>query len=130
MVEHHDLVNNEVKVLLVEQGFHVCRKAKEVRLAVVQMPPLPALEMDCGAPTSMSYSAVPMGAEHCPATGAATATASAPRSVSRNIDVPKRSVTGLLLPVIVRFNYLLDPYIPLLSKNNVLKVVFNKRIKN
>lgn len=82
-----------MKVLLLEQGFHICRKAKEVRLAEVQIPPLPALEMDHGTPTTMGYSTVPVAMEQCPAT-APIATASAPRLVSRNIDVPKRYVWG------------------------------------
>lgn len=89
LVEHHDIVNNEVKVLLVEQGFHVCRKAQEVRLAEVQMSPLPAPEMDCGTSTMMDFGHVPEE-DNCPAIGTAAATASASRSVSRNIDVPKR----------------------------------------
>lgn len=102
MVEHHDIVNNEVKVLLVEQGFHVCRKAQEVRLAEVQMSPLPAPEMDCGTSTMMDFGHVPEE-DNCPAIGTAAATASASRSVSRNIDVPKRSVPGLLLPLLDSF---------------------------
>lgn len=86
-------MSNEVKVLLLEQGFHVCRKANEVRLAEVQIPPLPDLEMDHGTPTAMSYSTVPVAMEQCQTT-APVSTASAPRSVSRNIDVPKRYVWG------------------------------------
>ncbi|XP_053105332.1 zinc finger protein 395 [Hemicordylus capensis] len=88
LVDHHDPVNNEVKVFLVEQGFHVCRKAKEVRLAEAQVSPLPALEMEYEAPMPMGYSAVPVAMDHSPTTTAAME--SAPRSVSRNIDVPKR----------------------------------------
>ncbi|XP_061482123.1 zinc finger protein 395 [Rhineura floridana] len=90
LVEHHDLVNNEVKVLLLEQGFYICRKAEEVRLANIRGSPLPALEMDCGTPTTMDYSTVPATMEHCPTAVVAVAAAPGPRSVSRNIDVPKR----------------------------------------
>ncbi|XP_054844506.1 zinc finger protein 395 [Eublepharis macularius] len=89
LVDHHDLVSNEVKVLLLEQGFHICRKATEVRLAEVQVSPLPTLEMDHGTPTTMGYSSLPVAMEHSPTTAPVTV-ASVPRSVSRNIDVPKR----------------------------------------
>ncbi|XP_048372826.1 zinc finger protein 395 [Sphaerodactylus townsendi] len=89
LVDHHDRMSNEVKVLLLEQGFHVCRKAKEVRLAEVPIPPLPTLQMDHGTATVTGYGTAPVAMEQCPTT-APVATGSAPRSVSRNIDVPKR----------------------------------------
>ncbi|XP_060106369.1 zinc finger protein 395 [Heteronotia binoei] len=89
LVDHHDPKSNEVKVLLLEQGIHICRKAQEVRLAELQIPALPTFEMDHGTPTTVGYSTVPVAMEQCPTT-APVATASAPRLVSRNIDVPKR----------------------------------------
>ncbi|XP_053239787.1 zinc finger protein 395 [Podarcis raffonei] len=90
LVEHHDLFSNEVKVLLLEQGFYVCRKAEEVRLANIQALPLPALEMDLGSPATTGYDAVPVAMDHGPTMEAAAAAAPGPRSVSRSIDVPKR----------------------------------------
>ncbi|XP_058020763.1 zinc finger protein 395 isoform X1 [Ahaetulla prasina] len=89
LVEYHDPVSHEVKVLLPEKGFYVTRKDEEVRLAEVVMSPLPKLEMDHGTPTTMDYSPVPVVMEHC-TSAADFAVTSALRSVSRNIDVPKR----------------------------------------
>ncbi|XP_013914258.1 PREDICTED: zinc finger protein 395 [Thamnophis sirtalis] len=89
LVEYHDPVSHEVKVLLPEKGFYVTRKDDEVRLAEVMMSPLPKLEMDLGTPTTMDYSPVPVVMEHC-TSAADIAVTSALRSVSRSIDVPKR----------------------------------------
>lgn len=88
-MEYHDPVSHEVKVLLPEKGFYVTRKDEEVRLAEVVMSPLPKLEMGHGTPTTMDYSPVPVVMEHCTSAADFAAT-SALRSVSRNIDVPKR----------------------------------------
>ena len=89
LVEHHDPISNNVKVLLLEHGFYVCRKAEEVRLIDVQTSPPPALEVDHGTPMTTGYGTAPVAMDHCPSMTDA-AVASAPRSVSRSIDVPKR----------------------------------------
>uniref|UniRef100_A0A8C3SBW6 Zinc finger protein 395 n=1 Tax=Chelydra serpentina TaxID=8475 RepID=A0A8C3SBW6_CHESE len=75
LVEQHNQLSDEVKVLLLEQGLHTCWKTEDVRLAEMQRSPPPALPMDHSPATAM---------DHSPATG------SVQRSVSRNIDVPKR----------------------------------------
>ncbi|XP_063156749.1 zinc finger protein 395 isoform X2 [Candoia aspera] len=72
-----------------QKGLYVSRKAEEVRLAEVGASPLPKLEMDHGSPTTMDYSATPVVMEHC-TSAADIAMTSSLRSVSRNIDVPKR----------------------------------------
>ncbi|XP_059584332.1 zinc finger protein 395 [Alligator mississippiensis] len=69
LVEQHDPGSDEVKVLLLEQGLHACWKLEDVRVAEIQRSPPPALPMD-QSPT--------------PTPGPSQ------RSVSRNIDVPKR----------------------------------------
>ncbi|XP_042302912.1 zinc finger protein 395 [Sceloporus undulatus] len=89
LMEHHDSDSNEVKVLLPEQGFSVCRKAEEVRLANAQVLPCPPLEMEHSTHAAAGFDAMAMAMEDCP-TSTADAVASALRSVSQNIDVPKR----------------------------------------
>nr|XP_006116781.1 zinc finger protein 395 isoform X1 [Pelodiscus sinensis]XP_006116782.1 zinc finger protein 395 isoform X2 [Pelodiscus sinensis] len=74
LVEQHSQPDDEVKVLLPEQGLQACWKAEDVRLAEIQTPLPPPLPMDHSPPAAMEQSP----------------TGSAPRSVSRNIDVPKR----------------------------------------
>ncbi|KAJ7341353.1 hypothetical protein JRQ81_005350 [Phrynocephalus forsythii] len=86
LVERHDPASNEVKVLMLEKkGFSVSRKAEEVRLADSHTLPVSNLEADHGR----SCHAVPVAPEGHPTTSEAV-TPAAPRSVSRNIDVPKR----------------------------------------
>ncbi|KAM9155365.1 zinc finger protein 395 isoform 1-T1 [Pangshura tecta] len=75
LVEQHNQLKDEVQVLLLEQGVHACWKTEDVRLAEMQRSPPPTLPMDHSPATAMDQS---------PATG------SVQRSVSRNIDVPKR----------------------------------------
>ncbi|XP_074847556.1 zinc finger protein 395 isoform X2 [Carettochelys insculpta] len=77
LVEQHNRPNDEVKVLLLEQGLRACWKAEDVRLAETQRSPPPSLPMDHSPAAAMDHSPV-------------AATGSVQRSVSRNIDVPKR----------------------------------------
>ncbi|XP_075779402.1 zinc finger protein 395 isoform X2 [Pelodiscus sinensis] len=77
LVEQHSQPDDEVKVLLPEQGLQACWKAEDVRLAEIQTSLPPPLPMDHSPPAAMEQSPT-------------VATGSAPRSVSRNIDVPKR----------------------------------------
>ncbi|XP_065443523.1 zinc finger protein 395 isoform X5 [Chrysemys picta bellii] len=77
LVEQHSQLNDEVQVLLEVQGVHTCWKTEDVRLAEMQRSPPPTLPMDHSPATAMDQS---------PATG------SVQRSVSRNIDVPKRKL--------------------------------------
>uniref|UniRef100_A0ABM5FAJ5 Zinc finger protein 395 n=1 Tax=Pogona vitticeps TaxID=103695 RepID=A0ABM5FAJ5_9SAUR len=91
LVEQHDPASNEVKVLMPEKGFLVSRKAEEVRLADCQALTAPTLEMDHErtAVARSCSSTISVAMEDHPTTSDAVM-ASAPRSVSRNIDVPKR----------------------------------------
>uniref|UniRef100_A0A8D0GDQ0 Zinc finger protein 395 n=1 Tax=Sphenodon punctatus TaxID=8508 RepID=A0A8D0GDQ0_SPHPU len=84
LVDQHNPMIDEVKVLLPEQGVHLCRKAEEVKLAEIP-PPLEILPVDQGGlPSAMDYSPVAVAMDQSPPSGSAL------RSVSRNIDVPKR----------------------------------------
>ena len=67
LVEQHNLLSDKAKVLLPEQGFQACWRVQDVQPATLQPPALPA----AGGP------------------GPAEALQ---RSVSSNIDVPKRCV--------------------------------------
>ncbi|KAH0622919.1 hypothetical protein JD844_025816 [Phrynosoma platyrhinos] len=86
MVEHHDRDSNEVKISLPEQGFSVCRKAEEVRLADVQTLPCLPLEMERSSGMTVGFDAIPVAMEDCPTT-TADAVASALRSVKSDAAV-------------------------------------------
>ncbi|XP_067426032.1 zinc finger protein 395 isoform X2 [Emydura macquarii macquarii] len=77
LVEQHNQMSDEVKVLLLEKGLHTCWKTEDVRLAEIQRSPPPTLPMDHSPDTAMDHSPDAV-------------TGSVQRSVSRNIDVPKR----------------------------------------
>ncbi|MEE6477160.1 hypothetical protein FKM82_011384 [Ascaphus truei] len=71
LVEQHNHVDDEVKVFVLELGLHLCRKMEDVRLAEAQKSV--AFSVEQALPTSPS-----------------AASGTGPRSVSLNIDVPKR----------------------------------------
>uniref|UniRef100_A0A8C5M8J2 Zinc finger protein 395 n=2 Tax=Leptobrachium leishanense TaxID=445787 RepID=A0A8C5M8J2_9ANUR len=71
LVEQHNHVDDEVKLFVLELGLHLCRKMEDVRLAEAQK-------------------AVPYTVEQTLSMNHGVAPSAAPRSVSRNIDVPKR----------------------------------------
>ena len=75
LVEQHNPLSDKVKVLLPEQGLQACWRVQDVQLAALQPPALPA----AGSPSPAEV---------------------LQRSVSSNIDVPKRFVPlpdGILL---------------------------------
>nr|DBA25463.1 TPA: hypothetical protein GDO54_009844 [Pyxicephalus adspersus] len=71
LVEQHNHIDDEVKVFVLEQGLHLCRKTEDVRLAETPK--------HMGVPMEQSLCASP-----------AMPASVAQRSVSRSIDVPKR----------------------------------------
>nr|XP_060610674.1 zinc finger protein 395 [Anolis sagrei ordinatus] len=89
LMEHHDCASDEVKALLPENRFPICRKVEEVQTAEAPMLRMPALDAQQAITTTLGFGTIPMSTEDCPATVNA-AVVSALRSVSQNIDVPKR----------------------------------------